>query len=58
MAKTITKYARRELLDAVGERYRTGSRAEKAQILGKFCAISGFHRKSAIRVGSRSTTER
>jgi len=49
-AKTITKYARRELLDAVGERYRTGSRAEKAQILGEFCSISGFHRKSAIRV--------
>ena len=50
MAKTLTGVARRELIDAVRARYRISTRAEKRLILKEFSAITGYHRKSAIRV--------
>lgn len=50
MAKTLSGVARRELIDAVRARYRISSRAEKRLILKEFSAITGYHRKSAIRV--------
>ena len=42
--------ARRELIDAVGERYRQAGWTEKKQILDEFVELAGFHRKHAIRV--------
>ena len=50
MAKTLSGVARRELIDAVRARYRISTRAEKRLILREFSAITGYHRKSAIRV--------
>ncbi len=50
MAKILSGMARRELIDAVRARYRISSRAEKRLILREFSAITGYHRKSAIRV--------
>ena len=50
MAKTLSGVARRELIDAVRARYRISTRAEKRLILKEFSAITGYHRKSAIRV--------
>ena len=50
--------ARRELIEAVGERYRAAGRIEKKQILDEFAEIAGYHRKYAIRVlrsGRRNT---
>jgi len=41
---------RRELTEAIGDRYREGSRAEKRAILTEFVAVTGYHRKHAIRV--------
>lgn len=41
---------RRELIRAVGERYRVSSRNEKQQILDEFLKLTGYHRKHAIRV--------
>src|SRR5436305_14632330 len=40
---------RRELIEAVGERYRSASRADKQKILDEFTEVTGFHRKHAIR---------
>lgn len=40
----------RELIEAVGARYRKAERAEKKQILDEFVALAGFHPKHAIRV--------
>lgn len=40
----------RELVEAVAQRYRTGARLEKKQILDEFVGVTGFHRKHAIRV--------
>ena len=42
--------ARRELIQAVGERYRQAGWTEKKQILNEFLDLAGFHRKHAIRV--------
>lgn len=41
---------RRELTEAVGERYRRSDRNEKREILDEFVQVTGYHRKHAIRV--------
>ena len=41
--------ARREVVSAVTERYRSAKRAEKGQILDALCATTGWHRKHAVR---------
>jgi len=35
---------------AVWERYRAGNRRSKGQILDEFVAVTGFHRKHAMRL--------
>jgi hypothetical protein len=40
---------RKELLAAIGSRYRAASRREKERILDEFVATAGYHRKQAIR---------
>ena len=41
---------RRELLEAVSARYRGGTRTERSRILDEFAAVTGYHRKHAIRL--------
>jgi len=41
---------RKELIAAVGARYRDSSRDAKHKILDEFVALTGYHRKHAIRV--------
>ena len=47
---TISAGARQELVVAVAERYQTSTAAEKRRILDEFVALTGCHRKHAIRV--------
>ena len=42
--------SRRELLGLLSERYCDGSQTSKCQILDEFVAVTGYHRKHAIRV--------
>lgn len=42
--------ARRELIEALSERYRRSQRDEKKRILDEFVELAGYHRKHAIRV--------
>ena len=42
-----------ELVKAWGPRYRMASRKEKTRILDEFVAVTGYHRKSAIRAFTR-----
>lgn len=41
---------RKELIGGVGARYRSAPMSEKSKILDEFVAITGYHRKHAIRV--------
>jgi hypothetical protein len=41
---------RKELIAAVGQRYREASRVEKTKILDEFAELAHYHRKHAIRV--------
>lgn len=50
MAKTLSGSARRELIDAVRARCRSSEPMAKRLILREFAALTGYHRKSAIRV--------
>jgi hypothetical protein len=50
MGKRISMATRAELVGALGDRYRASSRTEKSRILDEFVAVSGYHRKHAIRL--------
>ncbi len=50
MAGGISTQARRELIDAVGLRYRGSTRSEKRLILDEFAMVTEYHRKHAIRI--------
>lgn len=49
MAGNISMGARREVLAAVIERYRSAGRSGKGRILDELCATTGWHRKHAVR---------
>jgi hypothetical protein len=59
MRRRLSVETRRELIEAVGERYRAAGRVEKKQILDEFAEIAGYHRKYVIRVlrGARRQTD-
>ena len=44
------KEARAELVEAIRERYRGATKESKGRVLDEFVAVSGFHRKHAIRL--------
>jgi hypothetical protein len=50
MEGRISTQTRRELVKAVGSRYRAATRTEKRVILDEFVAVTGYHRKHAIRL--------
>ena len=47
---TISPEARRELVAAAAERYRQSTAVERGRTLDEFVALTGYHRKHAIRV--------
>jgi DNA-binding LytR/AlgR family response regulator len=46
--------ARRELVLAIGQGYKTTSVTKKRRTLNEFTAVTGYHRKHAIRVRRKS----
>src|ERR1700722_70028 len=56
MAGRISMGARREVVSAVAERYRSARRIEKGRILDELCATTGWHRKHAVRALRRHET--
>ncbi len=47
--RQLSLATRRELIQAIAERYRTANRTDKQKILDEFTEVTGFHRKHAIR---------
>ena len=54
MAGGMSKMAKRELLATIQDRYRVSSKNDKTRILDEFVAVTGHHRKHAIRLLRRS----
>ena len=50
MTRQLSMATRKELIDAVGTRYRSSPLGERSAILDEFVAITGYHRKHAIRL--------
>jgi len=48
--RRISMAARDELVAAVAGRYAQGDRADRGRILDEFTAVTGFHRKHAMRL--------
>ena len=46
----VSKSARKEIVEALRKRYGKATKSEKVLILGEFTAVTGFHRKHAIRI--------
>jgi hypothetical protein len=58
MGVKVTPNAIKELADALRPRYGTATKDEKKVILDEFCATTGYHRKSAIRLLHRQARPR
>ena len=50
MKRPVSVKSRKEIVRSIGDRYRAGTREEKRLILNEFVAVSGYHRKHAIRL--------
>ena len=50
MENHLSVASRRDLIQAISQRYRAGTKPEKHLILDEFIAVSGYHRKHAIRL--------
>src|SRR5712691_8253707 len=50
MARQLSMATRRELKEAIGQRYRAAGGQERRQILDEFTRVTGYHRKHALRV--------
>lgn len=48
--RRVSMATRDELLAAVAQRYRSSPRADRARILDEFTAVTGYHRKHAMRL--------
>ncbi|MEL6065154.1 transposase [Methylobacterium sp. DCY52] len=48
--RRVSMATRDELLAAVAERYRSSPRADRVRILDEFTAVTGYHRKHAMRL--------
>src|SRR5512134_1158977 len=46
----VSAHSKREYVQAIYQRYRRAGRPDKGQILDEFCAVTGYHRKHAIRL--------
>jgi len=55
MDNKISTQTKAELVGVLGQRYRESSKMTKTQILDEFIAVSGYHRKHAIRLLSCKT---
>lgn len=48
--RKMSMATRLELVAAIGERYRAADRRSKGRVLDEFVAVTGFHRKHAMRL--------
>jgi hypothetical protein len=57
VTRRVSMATRKELIEVVNSRYREGSLKQRSAILDEFVAITGYHRKHAIRLLSKPAAE-
>lgn len=57
MTRKLSPTGREEILHAIAERYVDAKRAERRVILDHFITVTGYHRKHAIRLLSKTANE-
>jgi len=57
MAKRVSRATGKELVRETGIRYREAGRADKGRILDEFVAVTGYHRKHALRLLNHAAAE-
>ena len=55
IGRQLSLATRRELIEAIAERYHAAGRTQKKQILNEFIKVAGYHRKHAIRALRRAS---
>ena len=50
MERQLSLITRQELIQAVGKRYQTAEREQKAEILDEFVQVTHYHRKCALQL--------
>ena len=58
MGRSMSKTARKELLTTIRDRYLCSTKRDKGRILDEFTAVTGLHRKHAIRLLAGSKYEK
>ena len=58
MGRGISRMAEKELLATIRDRYQRSTKRDKGRILDEFTAVTGLHRKHAIRILAGSDGER
>ena len=58
MGRSMSKASKKELLTAIRDRYRCSTKRDKGRILDEFTAVTGLHRKHAIRLLAGSEYEK
>ena len=58
MGRSMSKTARKELLTTIRDRYLRSTKGDKGRILDEFTAVTGLHRKHAIRLLAGSEYEK
>ena len=58
MGRSMSKTSRKELLTTIRDRYQNFARKDKGRILDEFTAVTGLHRKHAIRLLAGSKYEK
>ena len=56
--KNVSREARQEVVEAIRDRYRKATKEMKGKILNEFVAVSGFHRKHAVRVLNSKSSQK
>ena len=56
--RKVSMATRKELIEAVGARYRACDRSSKGKVLDEFVAVTWFHRKHAMRVLRQEASDR
>ena len=58
MERSTNRTVKKELLTTIRDRYQSSTKRDRGRILDEFTAVTGLHRKHAIRLLAESNDEK